>query len=107
MWKTATSFAANNPNHLAIAAGVHALSWALQIGAHHVFEGRSPALFDNLAQAFLMAPLFVFLEMLFYFGYRPALYKRYSDNVGVAVTKYRRDRAAAGRAAAAEAKKSN
>jgi uncharacterized membrane protein YGL010W len=50
-------------------------SWTPQILAHKYIEGRAPALFDNLAQAFLLAPFFVFLEVLFKLGYRPALHK--------------------------------
>lgn len=50
-------------------------TWVPQVAAHKVFEGRSPALLDNLAQAFLLAPFFVFLEVLFKFGYRPDLHK--------------------------------
>jgi uncharacterized membrane protein YGL010W len=50
-------------------------SWAPQILAHKFIEGRAPALFDNMAQAFLLAPFFVFYEVLFKLGYRPALAK--------------------------------
>ena len=50
---------------------VHILSWVAQFIGHGVFEGRSPALFSNLFQAFAMAPLFVVMEVLFSFGYRP------------------------------------
>jgi hypothetical protein len=46
-------------------------SWALQFLGHFAFEGRSPSLFDNLFQAFFLAPLFVLLEMMFLVGYRP------------------------------------
>ncbi|XP_022135211.1 uncharacterized endoplasmic reticulum membrane protein C16E8.02 isoform X2 [Momordica charantia] len=38
--------------------------WTNQFIGHGVFEKRAPALLDNLAQAFLMAPFFVFLEVL-------------------------------------------
>ncbi|KAI8022755.1 Phenylalanine--tRNA ligase alpha subunit, cytoplasmic [Camellia lanceoleosa] len=34
-----------------------------QFIGHGIFEKRAPALLDNLAQAFLMAPYFVFLEL--------------------------------------------
>ena len=34
------------------------------------FLGRAPALLDSLDQAFITAPLFVFLEVLFAIGYR-------------------------------------
>ncbi|ONK61391.1 uncharacterized protein A4U43_C08F29420 [Asparagus officinalis] len=46
--------------------------WAGQFIGHGVFEKRAPALLDNLSQAFLMAPFFVFLELLqSFFGYEP------------------------------------
>lgn len=45
--------------------------FAAQIFTHQVFEKRSPALLDNIFQAFVMAPLFVVMETLFMFGYRP------------------------------------
>ncbi|KAL7098832.1 hypothetical protein ACP275_09G043700 [Erythranthe tilingii] len=48
------------------------LCWTGQFIGHGVFEKRAPALFDNLAQAFLMAPFFVLLEGLqSAFGYEP------------------------------------
>ncbi|KAI8023059.1 putative endoplasmic reticulum membrane protein C16E8.02 [Camellia lanceoleosa] len=37
--------------------------WTGQFIGHGIFEKRAPALLDNLAQAFLMAPYFVFLEL--------------------------------------------
>ena len=36
----------------------------------YVISGRAPALIDSWDQAFLTAPLFVLLEILFFFGYR-------------------------------------
>ncbi|XP_030548671.1 2-hydroxy-palmitic acid dioxygenase mpo1-like [Rhodamnia argentea] len=46
--------------------------WTGQFIGHGVFEKRAPALLDNLAQAFLMAPFFVLLEALqTFFGYEP------------------------------------
>ncbi|OWM75927.1 uncharacterized endoplasmic reticulum membrane protein C16E8.02-like [Punica granatum] len=48
------------------------LCWTGQFIGHGVFEKRAPALLDNLAQAFLMAPFFVLLEALQkFFGYEP------------------------------------
>ncbi|GJP37983.1 hypothetical protein CLOM_g22426 [Closterium sp. NIES-68] len=54
---------------LAVIAQV--VSWAMQFVGHGVFEKRAPALVDNLAQALLMAPLFVLLEGLERFGFEP------------------------------------
>ncbi|XP_071693871.1 2-hydroxy-palmitic acid dioxygenase MPO1 [Rutidosis leptorrhynchoides] len=46
--------------------------WTGQFIGHGVFEKRAPALLDNLAQAFLMAPFFVLLEALqFSVNYEP------------------------------------
>ncbi|CAK8565290.1 unnamed protein product [Lathyrus sativus] len=46
--------------------------WTGQFIGHGVFEKRAPALLDNLAQAFLMAPFFVVLEILqTTIGYEP------------------------------------
>lgn len=50
------------------AAGAHVVCWLLQFYGHGVHEGRSPALLDNLAQALLMAPLFVLVEVVFKLG---------------------------------------
>ncbi|PWY89280.1 DUF962-domain-containing protein [Aspergillus heteromorphus CBS 117.55] len=62
-------------------AGVHVVSWLAQFVGHGAFERRAPALLDNLVQAFLLAPLFVWMEALFFFGYRPELKARYDENV--------------------------
>eukprot|EP00127_Corallochytrium_limacisporum_P004262 Clim_evm207s157 gene=Clim_evmTU207s157 len=54
---------------------VHATGWAMQFIGHGVAEGRKPALMDNLFQSVFLAPLFVYLEVLFHFGYNPQLQK--------------------------------
>merc|ERR1711953_970478 len=48
----------------------HVVAWIIQFIGHGVFEGRAPALLDSWDQAFITAPLFVFLEILFAAGYR-------------------------------------
>jgi len=53
----------------------HAAAWIAQFIGHGVFEGRAPALLDSWDQALITAPLFVLLEVLFFFGYRPTFYK--------------------------------
>ncbi|KAI9719130.1 MAG: hypothetical protein M1828_006312 [Chrysothrix sp. TS-e1954] len=66
-------------NYYALA--LHIASWVAQFIGHGIFEGRAPALLDNLVQALFLAPLFVWLEILFYFGYRPALKSRLDEAV--------------------------
>ncbi|HSA88580.1 MAG TPA: Mpo1-like protein [Burkholderiales bacterium] len=48
--------------------------WILQL-VGHVFEGRKPALADNLFQIFV-APIFLAAEVFFALGYKPELHKR-------------------------------
>jgi uncharacterized membrane protein YGL010W len=57
------------------------------------FEGRAPALLDSLLQSLVLAVFFVWLEVLFYLGYRPALFKRLQNRTGVEVAKYRKEKA--------------
>lgn len=45
--------------------------WALQLWGH-AYEGRKPALVDNLFQVFV-APIFLAAEAFFALGYKPAL----------------------------------
>jgi uncharacterized membrane protein YGL010W len=51
--------------------------WILQL-VGHVFEGRKPALADNLFQA-LMAPIFLLAEVFFALGYKPDLLRRLNE----------------------------
>jgi uncharacterized membrane protein YGL010W len=46
--------------------------WILQL-VGHVFEGRKPALADNLFQVFV-APIFLAAEVFFALGYKPRLH---------------------------------
>jgi len=56
------------PHAMTGAIVVHVMSWLAQFYGHGVHEGRSPALLDNLFQALVMAPLFVFIETLMGLG---------------------------------------
>ncbi|KAL4925473.1 2-hydroxy-palmitic acid dioxygenase MPO1 [Aspergillus undulatus] len=69
--------------------GIHVVSWLLQFVGHGVYEGRAPALLDNLVQALLLAPLFVWMEILFFFGYRPELKARYDANVQKKIAEFK------------------
>lgn len=71
-----------------IAIGVEILSWIAQFIGHGAFEGRAPALLDNILQALVLAPFFVFMETLFFFGYRPELRKRVNENVEKEIKKF-------------------
>jgi uncharacterized membrane protein YGL010W len=65
-----------------IALALHIFSWYMQIHpGHAVFEKRKPALLDAFAQSIMMAPLFVWYEVLFYMGYDPELKKKIDEIV--------------------------
>ena len=57
-------------------------------------EGRAPALLDNLLGAVVLAPLFVFVEVLFCFGYRPELQRWLTKETGRLISAFRAQRAA-------------
>lgn len=60
---------------------VHVVSWILQFIGHGKYEGRKPALLDNLVQALFLAPLFVWYEVLFKLGF----YKQLKSDVEAAI----------------------
>ncbi|KAI1845329.1 hypothetical protein JX265_005486 [Neoarthrinium moseri] len=76
-----------------IAIATHIACWLLQFLGHGAFEGRAPALLDNLVQAIFLAPLFVWLELLFKFGYRRELQSRVEKAVQIEIAKFRAQKA--------------
>ena len=73
----AQRFAAVSAHPLLVAGGVHASSWFFQVAiGHALIEKRRPALLDSLVPSLALAPLFVFMEVAFDLGYRPALRER-------------------------------
>ena len=65
----------------------------LEYGNFFVISGRAPALLDSLDQAFLTAPLFVFMEVFFFFGYRPSFYAEIMQEVQQNVEEFRKRKA--------------
>ena len=60
---------------------------------HNIFKkyfivGRAPALLDSIDQAFLTAPLFVLMEVAFFFGYRRDFYDEIMLEVKVNIEKF-------------------
>lgn len=58
------------------AIGINVVCWVAQFVGHGVFEGKRPALFQNLGQSLMMAPLFVFIELALDLGMLSELGKR-------------------------------
>lgn len=74
------------------AVGIQVTSWVAQFIGHAAFEGRAPALLDNLVQAIFLAPFFVWMEILFSLGYRPELKARLESAVVKEVDKYHKSK---------------
>lgn len=74
------------------AVGLNIFSWVAQFIGHGFFEGRAPALLDNLVQALFLAPFFVWLEILFFFGYRPELKRRLDKSVEEEIARFKESR---------------
>ncbi|KAL6704733.1 hypothetical protein ACN47E_007654 [Coniothyrium glycines] len=88
-------------NHLTSTYGATANSWAgainiacwlAQFVGHGKFEGRAPALLDNLVQAIFLAPFFVWFEILFTLGYRPELKGRIDQAVEKEIQKFKQNK---------------
>ncbi|KAF2260608.1 DUF962-domain-containing protein [Lojkania enalia] len=70
-----------------IAVAVHVASWIVQFIGHGKFEGRKPALLDNLVQALVLAPLFVWYEVLFKLGFYKGLHAEVGEGIEAEVKK--------------------
>ncbi|KAF1932432.1 DUF962 domain-containing protein [Didymella exigua CBS 183.55] len=74
------------------AGGINFACWIAQFIGHGKFEGRAPALLDNLVQAFFLAPFFVWFEILFSLGYRPELKSRIDKAVEEDIEKFKKSK---------------
>ena len=77
-----------------IAAAVHVVSWILQFVGHGKYEGRKPALLDNLVQALFLAPLFVWYEVLFKMGFYKGLKAEVEAGIEVEVQRMKAEKRA-------------
>ena len=74
MWWTAEMFRDVVESAWMWAILVHVGSWVVQVWVGHVlFEKRKPSLMDSFFQSLVLAPLFVWFELLFLLGYKSQL----------------------------------
>ncbi|KAJ3332998.1 hypothetical protein HDU76_012217 [Blyttiomyces sp. JEL0837] len=76
-----------NPN--AIAFLIHASSWVFQFLGHGLAERRAPALFDNLLHAVVLAPFFVFCEVVASLGFKKELFSELEAITVKSIEKYK------------------
>ncbi|KAF1840519.1 DUF962-domain-containing protein [Cucurbitaria berberidis CBS 394.84] len=74
------------------AAAINIACWLVQFVGHGKFEGRAPALLDNLVQAVFLAPFFVWFEILFSLGYRPELKRRVDQAAEMEIQKFKKSK---------------
>lgn len=75
------------------------MSWILQFVGHGKYEGRKPALLDNLVQALFLAPLFVWYEVLFKMGFYGKLKNEVEESIEVEVARLKVEGKGKGKAA--------
>lgn len=77
------------PAHSNLSLGLWIFSWIAQFVGHGVFEKRAPALLNNLPQSLHAAVFFVWLEILFKCGYKPALLRKLNAAVALERKKFK------------------
>ena len=86
MWYVGTQVLTQNHS---LAFGLWILGWLTQFFGHGVFEGRKPALMDNLLQSIHAAVFFVWLELLFKLGYKPKLHRELQSLIKSEMKKFK------------------
>jgi uncharacterized membrane protein YGL010W len=74
------------------AGAINIACWIAQFVGHGNFEGRAPALLENLVQAIFLAPFFVWFEILFALGYRPELKRRIDKSVEQEIQRFKKSK---------------
>jgi uncharacterized membrane protein YGL010W len=90
LWGAGAWSAALGPKAMTAAAAVHVFSWVAQFYGHGAHEGRAPALLDNLFDALVLAPLFVWTEVLMGVGALPKLHGIVEPRVSKALADFRK-----------------
>ncbi|KAL1925625.1 uncharacterized protein VTP21DRAFT_508 [Calcarisporiella thermophila] len=89
----ATNFRFIEPNYRTIALSAQISGLVLQLFGYWLAGRREFILKDNLQQFIFLAPLFIWLEVLFSLGYRPALNERIKNRVDLAIKKHYKEEA--------------
>lgn len=63
-WFTTYLFYYNTQSPIFWALAINIFSWVIQILGHKLFEGNQPAFMDSLIQSFLIAPMFVLIDVI-------------------------------------------
>ena len=81
MQETSTIFLKEVENPYTIAIAIHVVSWILQFVGHGIFEKKAPALLTSFGQSLLLAPFFVWVEVLFKMGFQKELQEKVNNSV--------------------------
>jgi uncharacterized membrane protein YGL010W len=75
-----------------ISMAIQIVAWVMQFVGHGVFEGRKPALMDNLLLT-LVAPDFVTIEILFAFGWKKDMHAKCQKEIDQILRDIRKEKA--------------
>jgi len=76
-----------------LSIAIHAIGWVFLFTGHGVAEKRAPALLDSLFQSLVIAPFFVWLEVLFALGYRKSFQHEVEGAISKEIQKFRNTKA--------------
>jgi uncharacterized membrane protein YGL010W len=75
-----------------ISMAIQIVAWVMQFVGHGVFEGRKPALMDNLLLTWV-APDFVTIEILFAFGWKKDMHAKCQKEIDQILRDIRKEKA--------------
>jgi uncharacterized membrane protein YGL010W len=93
LYLTANYYHSVSPSNAWIIATIlHIVSWYMQIHPGHlIFEGRKPALTDSFFQSLVLAPLFVFYEVLFTLGFQKKIHAQIQPRIEANIKQYKNE----------------
>lgn len=89
---TSAPVSSSTPSANYVATVLMSIGWVAQFISHGVFEGRAPALFDNLTQALVLAPFFVLFEFAALLGFRTEILERIDEKIRPELEAFRASR---------------
>lgn len=74
------------------AFALNCIAWLFQFLGHLFFEHRAPLLLDNLLQPLVLAPYFVFFEIIFYLGFEKDLKAKMDARAQILILEFKKNK---------------
>ena len=91
LYQNSVSLFGSSDMHFRVMLILHIISWISQFIGHGIFEGRAPALLDNLLLMFV-APFFFVFEVLHMAGYREKEVREWNKVVAREIQQFRQSK---------------